>query len=236
LLRFLATELAGGGRVEQLRLVTADLGVVFRADAKAEGQEVVVGGWECLGGTTPGAARWFSAELNRKNAPWAFSRGEPYRVIAALELFATLLCVILFGDAWPAGASGEVRLQGITDNAGNSFVVTRLMTTKFPLVMVLAEVAAQLRKRGVALQLGWAPREQNEEADALTNQDFGLFDPARRVPVDVGTLPFLVLPKLERVAGELYQEVQARKAAGASRPQAAPRQKKMSLRTREPWG
>ena len=224
------------GRVEQLRLVSTDLGVAFRADAKAEGQEVVVGGWECRGGTAPGAARWFSAELNRKNAPWAFSRGEPYRVIAALELFATLLCIIVFGDAWPAGAAGEVRLQGITDNAGNSFVVTRLMTTKFPLVMILAEVAAQLRMRGVALQLGWAPREQNEEADALTNKEFGLFDPARRVAVDVAALPFLVLRDLERVAGVLYEEVQARKTAGKVRPPAAPKRGKTSLKTREPWG
>ncbi len=31
----------------------ADIGLAFRADAKAEGQIVRVGGWECLGNTRP---------------------------------------------------------------------------------------------------------------------------------------------------------------------------------------
>jgi len=32
-----------------------------------------------------------------------------YRAIASLEWYATLLCIMLFGDAWPAGAAGVVR-------------------------------------------------------------------------------------------------------------------------------
>eukprot|EP00971_Amphidinium_carterae_P247619 4917170-Amphidinium_carterae.1 len=31
------------------------------------------------------------------------------------------------------------------------------------------------------LSLEWKPREQNQEADALTNSDFSLFDPSLRV-------------------------------------------------------
>ena len=53
---------------------------------------------------------------------------------------------------------------------------------------------------------------------------------------EVAALPFLVLPSLERAAEGLYQEVQARKVAGAARPPAAPRKKKGSLKAREPWG
>ena len=113
-------------------------------------------------------------DLNKSNAPWAFARGEPFRTIAALELFVTLLCVVTFGDAWPGGARGEVVLQGITDNLGNTFMVSKLMTSKFPLVVILAEVVAQLRTRSMVLNLGWVPRDQNEEADALTNGDFAL--------------------------------------------------------------
>ena len=37
----------------------------FRADAKAEGEDVALGGWECAGGTEPGHARWFALRLNR---------------------------------------------------------------------------------------------------------------------------------------------------------------------------
>ena len=126
---FLAAELRGEGRVSQVRIVAADLGIAFRADAKAEGQCVRLGGWECLGNTLPAHARWFSVDLNKVNAPWAFSRGEPFRTIASLELFATLLCVVTFGDAWPVGASDDVLLQGITDNLGNTFAVSKLMTS-----------------------------------------------------------------------------------------------------------
>ena len=107
--------------MEKVLHIDVDLGIAFRADAKAEGQLVVVGGWECIGGRRPADARWFSVQLTRKTAPWAFSKGEPFRTIAALELFGTLLCVVLFGDQWPKGSSGTMMLEGITDNLGPHF-------------------------------------------------------------------------------------------------------------------
>jgi len=90
--------------------------------------------------------------------------------------------------------------------------------------------------RGPAVELVkvWNSPGCREEADALTNKDFGMFDPARRVAVHVGSLPFLVLPDLERVAEDIYRDVQAREAAGPARP-AAPRTRKGGLRIRGPW-
>jgi hypothetical protein len=237
LLEFLATELQGGGRVEVVRPTSADLGLAFRADAKAEGQSVCVGGWECLGNARPAEARWFSVDLTKANAPWAFSRGEPFRTIASLELYATLLCIVLFGDSWPCGARGAVRLQGVTDNLGNTFVLTKLMSSKFPLVVVLAELSAQLRSRGMSLDLEWAPRDQNEEADALTNKDFAAFDPALRVEVDVSSIGWLILPKMLEVASNIYKRVQDSKAGKAKDvlSAAASTYKGKPLRQRDPW-
>ena len=63
---------------------------IFRTDAKADGDDVVVAGGIAGGGVSPGSARWFSVRLTPTNSPWIYCRGEPYRVIAALELFATL--------------------------------------------------------------------------------------------------------------------------------------------------
>ena len=236
-LRLLESEFLGPGRVAEVRVVSRDLGIAFRADAKAEDQSVRIGGWECLGGTRPGAARWFSADLTKANAPWAFSRGEPYRTIASLELFATLVCIVSFGDAWPSGATGEIRLQGITDNQGNSFAVKKLMSSKFPLVVILAEVAAQLRQRSMALSLGWAPRDQNEEADALTNGDFSQFSPSNRVNVVVGEVKWLILPKMLQIASDIYEDVTRRKASREQPPLPAPASKKAKgcLRQRDPW-
>jgi hypothetical protein len=235
--KFLEAEFSGPGRIEAIRLTTRDLGIAFRADAKAEGQCVRIGGWECLNGATPANARWFAVDITKSNAPWAFSRGEPYRTIASLELFATLVCITAFGDAWPAGSTGEVKLQGLTDNLGNSFALTKLMSSKFPLVVILSEVAAQLRARSMVLNLGWTPRDQNEEADALTNGDYSSFDPARRVKVVIEEVPWLVLPRMMQVATDIYEEVQRRRTAKTERPTQGPPAKKAKggLRQRDPW-
>ena len=118
LLSFLSRELDNEGRVDQVCEIARDMGVAFRADAKAEGQTVRIGGWECKGGIRASAARWFAVDLDKRNAPWAFARGEPFRTIAALEMFATLICVMAFGDGWAAGTGGALVLQGVTDNLG----------------------------------------------------------------------------------------------------------------------
>ena len=39
---------------------------------------------------------WFSLEVDRSWAPWAFSKSSPNKVIAALELLATLMAVKLW--------------------------------------------------------------------------------------------------------------------------------------------
>ena len=92
--RFLIQELEGEGRMAKVRCQVKDLGVIFKADAKAAGQHVKLGGWECRGGLPPSRARWFAVELTKQTAPWAYSRGEPFRSTAALELFASMW-------AWP---------------------------------------------------------------------------------------------------------------------------------------
>ena len=150
----------------------------------------------------------FAVDVDHTNAPWAVARGEPFRTIAALELFATLVCVVSFSSDWPEGTRGAMALQGSTDNAGNTFAVTRLMTSKFPFIVILAELAAQLRKRAMALDLQWVPRDQNEEADALTNGAFGSLDPQRRIQIDPLKVEWLLLPRLVAVAEQLYRDTQ----------------------------
>ena len=112
--------------------------------------------------------------------------------------------------------------------------MSKLMTSKFPLMVILAELAVQLRRRGMGLKLHWAPREQNEEADALTNEEFSGFSPHKRVEVDVASLEWIILPRMSRAAGEIYQAAKARRAGGqASGP--PPPAKVSKLRERDPW-
>ena len=210
----------------------------FRADAKAEGEEVCIGGWELgLSGDTA-TARWFSETLTRFNAPWVFEAGEPFRVIAALELLATLCCIVAFPPVKVEASDGRLTLSGTTDNLGNKAVGSRLMTTKFPLVAVLMELTAQLLQRGQALELNWVPRLQNLEADALSNSDFRGFDAARRIRIDVGSHPWIVLPEMLASGRALYESIRVGKMERtlSDLGKSSAKKAKVSFKEREPWG
>ncbi len=135
--------------------------------------------------------------LSRATAPWAYSRsGEPYRAIAALEAFATLIAVMAFHDPSQSHYDHVLELPALTDNQGNEAAVRKLSTNKFPLSAVVMELSAQLEARHARLALHWIPRESNAEADRLSNGDASGFSPHLRVPIDVSKLDFMVLPKL----------------------------------------
>ena len=49
---------------------------------------------------------------------------------------------------------------------------------------MVMELSEQLEARGSWLKLDWGPRRQNEEADALTNEQFGGFREDLRIHLD----------------------------------------------------
>jgi hypothetical protein len=225
------------------------LGEVFRLDAKAEGQVVAIGGWRSAAGAKAMDAEWFSISLTRKTAPWAFARGEPFQAIATLELLASLVgLMVLVPEGVPDSESAAtLTLSCGTDNQGNSYLLDRMLTTKYPLGVVLMELAHQMRLRRLVLRAKWLPRLQNEEADALTNLDFRHFDPAKRIPVEIDSLKFGVLHELfaegETYISELEKAREMQKALSAKAVNTGTgegRKKKLkragdSLREREPW-
>ena len=243
ILKFLAEELkrkrmsVSAGKVRQL-------GELFRLDAKAEGEEVAIGGWRCRGSKQTRDASWFSVRLNRRNAPWAFARGEAFRTIASLELRGVLVSVIVL---WPeeetnTEALGTVSLTCGTDNQGNSYLLDKLLTTKYPLGVVLMELAVQLSLRNAILRADWIPRLQNEEADALTNSDFRHFRPEKRIEVDLDSIGFRILNDFFRVGDAYVGELQAlkeatkaRKAEMGARGSEPKRKKSEALREVAPW-
>ena len=60
----------------------------------------------------------------------------------------------------------------------------------------MCELAAQLHKRQVALQLEWVPRDANVIADQLTNEQFTGFSHQLRVRLDLHSLPWICLHSL----------------------------------------
>ena len=214
----------------------------FRADAQASEASVGVGAWRCDKKVLE--APWIAAEITPLNAPWAFSCGASFRAIASLELFASLLAVkFLYAD--DAADAAEIVLAGETDNRGNSFIVQRLACTKFPLVCILMELAWELRLKGRYLEVRWIPRQQNTEADALSNLVTRDFNPELEVKLDLETVSYHCLTELVAYGEEMYLDVSNLKKLRAKREKvnvgadAPPLKKKRPradrLRKTDPW-
>jgi hypothetical protein len=210
----------------------------FRSDAKAEGDTVTVGGYQT--GDADGNeimhkdADWFLLKLTRSNAPWAFAKGEPFRTIAALELLGSLLGIMLLLTKEGGSESkqcGRLSVGALTDNSGNRFAVARMLTTKWPLVAFLAELSAQLEARDLLFEMDWIPREQNAEADAITNGDVQWLDPKRRLATEMDKLPFLVLSDLLSKGAAFYEGIDT-----VNLEAEMPRPKDIrTLRVKDPW-
>ena len=187
---------------------------IFRVDAKAAGEEIVIGGWESWGGVSLSDARRFSFKLNRRSAAWAYLKGDPFRSIATLELIGVLSAVMVLapGAKWAEGDS-TVTLTALTDNLGNTHVLKKFSSSRYPLSIVAMELATQLDRRGIELDLQWVPRWQNQEADDLTNERFDDFSEANRIDVQFEQLEFLVMGKLLEKAGELDAELRLHKTS-----------------------
>ena len=129
-------------------------------------------------------------------------------------MLTTIVGIMVFGNE----GSFTGCFTGGTDNQSNTFATRKLPSTKFPLTILIMELSEQLRTRNAAPSLRWVPREQNQEADDLTNMVFEKFDEKNRVPVDPSKLQFLVLNELNITAGELYQDLLKDKQDKSQRP------------------
>ena len=102
------------------------------------------------------------------------------------------------------------------------------------------ELACQLERVGLELDLTWAPRNQNVEADALTNSEFQGFDEKKRIRKELGEVEFILLHDLMREAAEMNEElkmVKSSKEAKGDRPQQEKPAKRRKGQTgwQDPW-
>ncbi len=211
-----------------------------RVDARAEGQEICVGGWLPTEGEDgkldTARSPWFSVVLDRESAPWAYSkRDEPYRTIASLEAFGALLAVVTF-EPWIKGNTrGQVTFTAWTDNQGNASALGRLMTSSFPLCVIIMELSCVLEALGLNLELAWTPRDNNREADALSNELFAGFDISNRVKVDLKNIKWHCLNTFMSLATDFYKQKVDMKAAGGGWQRGQKRRRQDRLRVKEPW-
>ena len=221
------------------------LGLVMRVDAKAEGMEVGIGGWLPTAGPDgtidKSISPWFAMTLTETDAPWAFEKGLPFKVISALELLASTVGFMLFKDKLftEPNCDASILVTGITDSQVSANVITRGMSSAYPLCCIAMELAAQLEDRSAQLSLEWGPRELNSEADALADMVSTGFSSEHQVGTDLSRLSWHYLPSLLREGSAFYAAAREQKAARRPQSDAAnePRRKaaRRSLREREPW-
>ena len=99
------------------------------------------------------------------------------------------------------------------------------------------EFGEQLRYSGARLDVRWAPRETNCEADRLTNGDTSGFDPLLRLRVLPPTGGWFILDEALRLGEAAEIEKKRYRAEGGLRRQVKGKRKRPEdrLRLKDPW-
>ena len=160
----------------------------------------------------------FSLEVEKAWVPWGFTKGDTKKVIAALELLATLVGVRLWVPEGQAKQTSRVAIKGYTDNQSNESLLKKFMTSKFPSTLILMELAEELTAKRCELKLRWLRRDDNQLADDLTNEKFDAFDMDSRMPLKGEDMKWRILDKLMAGADNFHQELKARKGDKRAKP------------------
>ena len=200
---------------------------VFRTDAKCADNFIVLAGWEIT------SRRWFSIRFGPSEAPFLFKpTGESQWASTSAELLATLVALVAFG--WVAKGrtrkSLAISLAGGTDNRANDALTIKRATTKWPLMAINMQLSAVLARARLMLRLRWRPREENVEADDLTNERFSGFDVEKRINMVWHDLDLEILQALVQTR-KAFEQKKVEAKAGASN-QAAGKSKKFD---KTPW-
>ena len=97
--------------------------------------------------------------------------------------------VLMPNDDEASESLGSISLTCGTDNLGNSFLLDKLLTTKYPLGVVLMELAVQLGMRNAVLRANRLPRLQNEEEACVQLGSAWPFSSGLVVPVWEASCP-----------------------------------------------
>lgn len=165
----------------------------FRTDAKCTDTLVVIGGWEISTG------RWFACELTERDVPYLFKEGKGSQWSSTpAELLASIAALTAFGWFQPSArrTTMPLALAAGTDNRSNECLSVKLSTTKWPLMLLNMQLSFSLSRSRLQLSLKWRPREENVEADNLTNGKFDDFDQQLRIPLKLRDLDLTVVNKL----------------------------------------
>ena len=103
---------------------------------------------------------------------------------------------------------------------------------KWPLMGILMQFSSHFAACGGRIRLQWRPREENVEADDLTNHRFDRFDMALRVDVSFDELPMSIFNALQAAHTEFIELKAGQKLLAQG---STPTSKKQKLSEKTAW-
>ena len=225
LLFFLHERLAAGDSLQDppIQQQSGEHDIEFFTDAKATENEAWIGGF--LQDRDGNIKEWFSENW----AEWLFVKNDWKRIIASLELLATLVAVRLWTGNNGTKSNGVCWVKAGTDNQSNTYAVSKMMSTKYPLTLLVMELSETLRANGCELNLQWIPREKNQLADDLTNEKFDHFPGELRRRWIGGDTKWVVLERMIFKSKEFYEDLKLERMEARDRQATGGKGKKRKL-------
>ena len=185
----------------------------FKTDASCQMGKVVLGGFDASVPTAE--ARWFSITILPEQASWLFREGDSKWASTSAEMLASTAAMILLVED---GESDwfEAVVTGTTDNQASSLINKKGSSTKVPLMFVVMQMAEVSWKKKIRAELSWTPRENNTDADDLTNGKFDNFDSAKRICCSFEDLKLSLLDRLILESDQFVEARDANRELGAT--------------------
>ena len=104
-----------------------------------------------------------------------------------------------------------------------------MMSTKYPLALLVMELSETLRARSCEPSLRWIPRDRNQLADDLTNEKFDAVPSNLRRRFLGGDEQWIILEEMVYKSKEFFEELRVEKEEYKKRPKQPKLGKKRKL-------
>ena len=123
---------------------------------------------------------------------------------ALLLSVLTLSRLVAFGHASPTGGRDRLKLQicAGTDNKSTPAITARGLSNKWPVQGIHMQLATTMRRANKLCKLDWRPREENQDADDLTNHCTRNFTAELQVPLTMKDIPMDLFEELHKSYGD----------------------------------
>ena len=228
-LRFFRYHFENGARLDSVQACwPATDRQAFRADAKCERGRIVLGGWSLERGLNTKEAQWFILDLTPQDVPALFKDDLSSEwASTSAELLGSYAGLVAFGHASPAGGRDRLKLQicAGTDNKATPAITARGLSNKWPVQGIHMQLATTMRQANKLCKLDWRPREENQDADDLTNHCTRNFTPELQVPLTMKDIPMDLFEELHKSYGDFKAAKEKLLSSEKGEPKATKRQK-----------